>query len=173
MGNIISFRRKSVKTILQRLNYSFVLGLALFFICASCVPSPKTTNEKAENTTSPAYYLHTVKLPGESLSIIAKWYTGDLSNWKILAEFNPQINPNRIFKGDQIRIPTRLMIRNDAITQEFVDISQPKAVSRPQSFTSRKKSKTGQQPPSAAKQSKPQNEEEPMLFGPKGGPSGE
>lgn len=163
-----------MKIILQRLNYSFFLGLALSFICVSCVPSPKTTNGKAESSaTSTAYYVHTVKLPGESLSIIAKWYTGDLNNWKTLAEFNPQINPNRIFKGDQIRIPTRLMIRNDAITQEFVDISQPKAVSRSQTLTSRKKSESGRQPSPAAKQAKPQKEEEPILFGPKGGYSGD
>ncbi len=159
-----------MKMIARQFNYLFFVGLALLFICASCVPSPKTTKTKAGNfAASSSYYVHTVKLPGESLSIIAKWYTGDLNNWKILAEANPDINPNRIFKGDQIRIPTQMMIRKDAITQEFVDISQPKAISRSQSLTPEKKSKP--QSSVTAKQPKPQSEE-PVLFGPKGGFSG-
>ncbi|MFZ7112290.1 MAG: LysM peptidoglycan-binding domain-containing protein [Desulfatiglandales bacterium] len=92
--------------------------------------------------TGPEYYLHTVKWPGESVSIIAKWYTGALENWRLLAEANPGINPNRIFVGDKIRIPVHLMKTREPITEEFLSQFYP-----------------GQQ----------EEEDEPTLFGPKTG----
>ena len=33
--------------------------------------------------------VHKVRYPGESVSIIAGWYTGEIDNWKVLAEVNP------------------------------------------------------------------------------------
>ena len=47
-------------------------------------------------------YRHTVRWPGESMSLIAKWYTGSAKNWRKLAKANPRINPNRIKKGNVI-----------------------------------------------------------------------
>ena len=94
------------------------------------------------SATETEYYVHTVKWPGESVSIIAKWYTGELENWKLLAEANPNINPNRIFVGDKIRIPVHLMKTREPITEEFLS----------QFYPEQKK-----------------EEEEPPLFGPKTG----
>jgi hypothetical protein len=56
-----------------------------------------------------SYYKHTVRWPGESLSLIASWYTGFSGNWRILARINPRLNPNRIIVGQNIMIPTSLM----------------------------------------------------------------
>jgi hypothetical protein len=83
-------------------------------------------------------YVHTVSISGESLSIIAKWYTGDLQNWKKLAEHNPALNPNRIFKGDKILIPRDLLIREEPLTQEFIDEARTRA--------KRRTDKAGEQP---------------------------
>ena len=66
-------------------------------------------------------FIHTVSLEGETLSIIAKWYTGELDNWKVLAEANPDIDPNRIFIGNEIAIPRELMITKDPLPQSFID----------------------------------------------------
>jgi hypothetical protein len=55
------------------------------------------------------YYKHTVRWPGESLSLIASWYTGSSKNWRKLAEVNPGLNPNRIRTGDVFLIPPALM----------------------------------------------------------------
>ncbi|HBN26306.1 MAG TPA: hypothetical protein DD405_02425 [Desulfobacteraceae bacterium] len=33
-----------------------------------------------------AHFIHSVKWPGETIKIIAKWYTGDITNWKSIAE---------------------------------------------------------------------------------------
>ena len=51
--------------------------------------------------------VHTVRWKGESLSIIAKWYTGEAGNWRLLAEHNPLKDPDRIGIGDRIAIPDR------------------------------------------------------------------
>ncbi len=72
------------------------------------------------------YHMHRVTISGESLSIIAKWYTGDLKKWEQLAEANPNLNPNRIDIGDEILIPEDMMIRKDPITKRFVDSFAPK-----------------------------------------------
>ena len=54
-------------------------------------------------------YKHTVRWPGESLSLIASWYTGSSENWRKLAKVNPRLNPNRIKGGNVIMIPSGLL----------------------------------------------------------------
>lgn len=98
------------------------------------------------------YFVHQVKWPNESLSIIAKWYTGSLMNWKILAKANPEMEPTVIHKGDQIRIPVNMLKTRDPIPEEFVD-----------ELVQSLKKKT---PAQGAQEEK--REEEPALFGPKG-----
>jgi len=55
------------------------------------------------------FYQHTVHWPGETLSLIASWYTGTSKNWRKLAAANPRLNPNRIKSGDIIYIPPSLL----------------------------------------------------------------
>jgi hypothetical protein len=52
---------------------------------------------------------HRVKWYGETLSLIAKWYTGRYGNWKAIAQANPGLNPNRIAVGNIINIPPEMM----------------------------------------------------------------
>lgn len=77
--------------------------------------------QDSELEPEPESYIHTVSLEGETLSLIAKWYTGDLGNWKALAEANPGIDPNRIFMGDEILIPEDLLVTRDPMPQSFLD----------------------------------------------------
>jgi len=65
------------------------------------------------------YYEHRVRWPGESLSLIARWYTGSSKNWKILAKANPAINPNRIKGGDSIAIPTDILKTRKPLPQKI------------------------------------------------------
>ena len=98
--------------------------------------------------------VHKVRYPGESVSIIAGWYTGDIDNWKILAEVNPGLNPNVINEGMKINIPESMLKKREPMTKEFVDSFYPKARSKSKGTGSR-----GQSPAPA--------EEETPLFGPK------
>ena len=67
-------------------------------------------NEKTSNQTQQIdYFEHRVKWPGETLSLIAGWYTGSYGNWKAIAKANPGLNPDRIAVGDVINIPPQMM----------------------------------------------------------------
>jgi hypothetical protein len=65
-------------------------------------------------------FVHTVKYPGESLSYISKWYTGRFANWKLVAHANPDIDPDRIRKGDKIVIPQKLLNQRNSLPKDFV-----------------------------------------------------
>src|SRR5512139_2711005 len=65
---------------------------------------------------APTYFIRTVAWPNESLSIIAAWYTGQIDNWKILVEANPQLDPNRMRIGDKVRIPEELLKTREPMT---------------------------------------------------------
>jgi len=74
-----------------------------------------------DTQTHVTYYVHTVKWQGESLSIIAGWYTGDIQKWKILAEANPGTDPNSVVVGQKINIPEHIMTRRTPMTKAHVD----------------------------------------------------
>ncbi|CAB1056110.1 hypothetical protein D1BOALGB6SA_844 [Olavius sp. associated proteobacterium Delta 1] len=65
------------------------------------------------------YYKHTVRWTGESLSLIATWYTGTSKNWRKLAKANPRLNPNRIKSGDVIVIPPALLKTRAPLPQKI------------------------------------------------------
>jgi len=104
-------------------------GPALGMICLSCIsivpieeePSSPPSSIKAEPEHKKAFYVHTVKWGGETVSIIAAWYTGDHQNWKALAQANPQIDPNLIREGDKILIPEGLLRTREPLPKEFVE----------------------------------------------------
>jgi len=113
------------------------------------LPSDKTLPEKT-------YFTHTVKWGGETLFIIAAWYTGDRENWKALAEAmtreNPNVSIHRIRVGNKIPVPESLMKVRDPMPKDFVD----------NFYQTSKPEKPPSKPAPAQKE-----EEEPKLFGPK------
>lgn len=56
--------------------------------------------------------LHTVKRGGESLDLVALWYTGRVSNGKILKDYN-KLGRGALSPGDEVRIPRSLAWRLD------------------------------------------------------------
>jgi hypothetical protein len=86
------------------------------------VPSGDVKPEaKNARSRQPARHLvHRVRWSGESLSLIAKWYTGKLNNWKILAHFNPKLKPDRIFVGEEILVPEGLLKTRKPMPRSFV-----------------------------------------------------
>jgi hypothetical protein len=97
------------------------------------------------------FYVHTIRWPGESLSIISKWYTGSIDQWSAIAKANPAIDPNRIYAGMKIRIPKIIMTSEKPMPQEFVS-----------SFYSEAKKGSGKGRPAA-----PTKDSDPKLIGPK------
>jgi hypothetical protein len=118
---------------------TILVGLLLLGLLTGCVPSSKQKKQEAviippppplkeqsaqeaqqKDGETPTHFTHTVRWGGESLSIIAKWYTGDLKNWKALAGANPDLDPDRIRVGDKIRIPKELMKATKPLPRDFV-----------------------------------------------------
>jgi len=62
-------------------------------------------------------FIHTVKWPGETISIVAKWYTGNVNHWKQIAKINPGLDPKKIVIGNKISIPKSLIIRSQRVFQ--------------------------------------------------------
>ena len=110
----------------------------------------KKTNVRKMETQND--YYHTVRWHGETLAYIAKWYTGNLHNWKVLAKANPALNPNRIYKGNQIVIPEGVLKTRKPLPKNFLAVLTPK--------------KTVKKPSSKPSQ-QPKEEEALPLFGPK------
>lgn len=113
---------------------------------------PGVTPSAKEPPRDVPFFVHTVRWRGETISIIAGWYTGDIMNWKAVAEINPEINPTRIYEGNKIRVPEHLMKTRDPMPKEYVD-----------GFYKSPKDPSKASPPA-------RKEEEPTLFGPKGLP---
>ncbi len=65
------------------------------------------------------YFKHTVRWPGESLSLIARWYTGSSKNWRVLARANPHLNPNRIKSGNRVYIPPERLVTRKPLPQKL------------------------------------------------------
>jgi len=115
---------------------------------------PSSPPPVKETTPRPVFYLHTVKYSGETLSIISLWYTGNHGNWKEIAQANPDLNPNRIFPGNEIFIPGGILKTHDPLPKEFVDRIYSKG-------------NKGKGKPKARNQAIELQQEEPKLFGPK------
>lgn len=98
------------------------------------------------------YFSHTVKQNGEKLEDISRWYTGSSGNWKVIANANPKLNPDRLTTGNEIYIPSKLLKTRRPI---------PTAESSPMVKQPVPK------PPSAKKKIKPVEDEEIKIFGPK------
>ncbi len=116
-------------------------ALFAFILFFGCVPFLKETETASTPSTEPVGtsvvketaerekgkpvdLMHTVQWKGESLSIIAKWYTGNIHNWKLLAEYNPLNNPDRIRIGNSFFIPEALLITRVPMPKSFVDNHQ-------------------------------------------------
>ena len=175
----------------QRIHLVYFLCLITALVCAGCIllqpkqipdlapastmkqPVGEYSNsdyEAGDEAYPSGYYIHTVSVPNENISIIAKWYTGKQKNWVVLAKCNPTIKPDRIFLGNKIKIPRSMMTRHNKLPAKFVQ----------QSYSGSQKKKTPK-PPAPQVQTKPMvvqpaleenptkpAEAEPQFFGPKG-----
>ena len=114
----------------------------------------------------PTYYYHKVRWPGETLSIIAKWYTGDGEKWRTLAKANRRLDPDNIKIGAKIRIPKRIMHTYKPLPRAFAVGSAPITKAKPPT-PPRKKPQTKLSKPKAVSPPPGRTEDELEIFGPK------
>lgn len=88
---------------------------------ASSDPPPSSSQEPRSVSLPEINYLtHKIKWSGENLGKIALWYTGASSNWKLLMEANPGVQPLALKIGDSVLIPENLLIRHNSMPTSFV-----------------------------------------------------
>jgi len=114
--------------------------------------------EEPMGRAEPSDLVHTVRWKGESLSIIAKWYTGKAGNWRRLAEHNPLNDPDRIGIGDRISVPGPLLRTREPLPRDFV---------KRHVRTSTKDDPSEDPEPSRPVEAPTPEDEGPELFGPK------
>lgn len=97
-------------------------GLALFVFLAvnGCAGGPALNNISNLVKLRNDGFVHRVRWQGETLSIIAKWYTGKAANWKKLANTNAKFDPVRLQKGYKILIPRPLLKTTANMPEGFV-----------------------------------------------------
>lgn len=141
---------------MKRLFLLSIIGVTLISANMGCGILTKKSKEWKPIEPRRTSFVHTVKWPGETLQIIAKWYTGDNKNWTSLADANPIINPERIFVGNHIFIPKDLLKTRKPLTKKFITAYSQKPKQNKKKEITQSKST----PPSNV-------EDEFMLFGPK------
>jgi len=64
-------------------------------------------------------YLHKVRWPEESLSAIARWYTGSTRNARILARITPNLREADLRPGDVVFVPQELARRPEPMPHSY------------------------------------------------------
>jgi len=136
---------------------------ALFFFCSgifclACLTGCAVLGDKGgqsdETRAREDVYVHTVEWPGETLPMIAQWYTGNKDNWKILAKTNPDIAAEHLAVDNEILIPLVLMRNSIRMPREFLSTFSAKDRAGPRKSSSKTKHA-------------PENKEEFQPYGPK------
>ena len=72
---------------------------------------------------APEFYVHKVRWTGETISVIAQWYTGNQNNWKHIVKVNSDFEPKRMKIGDKILIPVALLKTSEPMPQKYIGTS--------------------------------------------------
>jgi hypothetical protein len=101
------------------------LCLILFPFSGCSDRSRENPPPPAQNTapTEPEPLIHQVSYSGETLALIASWYTGKSTNWTLIRDANPGIRPQRINLGQRIVIPGNLVSERSPMPKKFVQDS--------------------------------------------------
>jgi hypothetical protein len=126
--------------------------MVLMFCLSGCVSSTKAWKPIQSRQ---KLKVHIVQWQGETLPMIAKWYTDSSQNWKKLANANPNIVPGHLSAGDRILLPNGLLKTSKEMPQDFIKTFIMPTPATPIITTPSKKAPS------------PHEEDEFELFGPK------
>ncbi len=144
---------------------NILAGLGLFFLLAGCVASGPPEERWKPTKARQKFVVHIVKWKGETLPMIAAWYTGNSQNWKKLAQANPNIVAKHLVRGDRIFLGHTLVKERSPMPKRY--LNQFKA--QEPVFSKGKKRAPGKAAPknTPSDPASPVQEEEFELFGPK------
>ncbi|MGD9331500.1 MAG: hypothetical protein PVJ53_09315 [Desulfobacterales bacterium] len=86
---------------------------------AKSKPPPRKIVLPSVNYLGIPCYLHEVRWPEESLSVIARWYTGSEDKADILHKITPNLRADDLRPGDVIFIPKELSRRTEPMSRQY------------------------------------------------------
>lgn len=124
---------KSMSTI----KFIVALSLLVFFLvtlgaCANTSVNGRNSSADQNNLRSHSIE-HRVSFSGETLALIASWYTGKSTNWTYIRDANPGLRPERINLGQVIRIPGHLVVQRSPMPRRFLQDAVVRSPKRPSS----------------------------------------
>lgn len=87
---------------------------------ADALSRPATDGPEAEISPK-GDLVHYVTYPGETLSMIARWYTGDRANAGRIARINGLQNPDHVSIGDTVVVPKYLLSTTKRLTPRAIE----------------------------------------------------
>lgn len=97
--------------------------IALIVIAAAvtcCTPKREPEPLPPAPPPKPVMIEHVVQYSGETLGLIARWYTGKTANWQRIVDANPGLVPERINLGDRILIPEEIVVERSPLPKRAV-----------------------------------------------------
>ena len=93
-----------------------VAAIGFCLVLFGCAPGRNRSNIPPP---PPPPVEHLISYPGETLSIIARWYTGDAQNWTAIREANPGLDERKLRMGDVVIVPAGLVIKREPLPKNF------------------------------------------------------
>ncbi len=112
------------------------LALLLLLSVSACGRQAPPPPQEPVEPPKPSMIEHTVQYRGETLGLIARWYTGKTTNWQEIVAANPGLRPERINLGDTIMIPAELVTNSAPLPSSAVrSSSTAKKMDTPEAST--------------------------------------
>ena len=99
---------------------SLAVVASMLLVVAACGHQAPPPPDASPEPPKPAMLEHTVQYRGETLGLIARWYTGRSSNWQEIVAANPGLRPERINIGDTIMIPAEIVVNEQPMPASAV-----------------------------------------------------
>lgn len=98
------------------------------FLVVSVSSCSKASITPASIESKPQQFFHKIANSGETLTIISKWYSGDVDNWNQIVLANPGLHPEKLTIGDVIMIPQDILKTREPMPASYLE-QQLKALS--------------------------------------------
>ena len=106
------------KSPIQSMFVAGLMALTLSILSSCSQGGSVQPGDANRQNTVPDNFQHIVQ-SGETLGMIADWYTGKASNWTLIVDSNPGLRPERLRPGQIVLIPRKILIKDTPIPKGY------------------------------------------------------